>query len=153
MYKRYLFCFSLFLTFIQFSIGQITYKPEQLDSLLNIEKRPIFVFLYADWCTYCDRMKQKSLAKKYVSEVLNDNYWFVSFDGGTKKDIQFLGKNYSYMLTGLNSSTHQLAEKLGQIDGKLFYPTSVILNGDGIINWQYCGFLPARKLKEVLLSN
>lgn len=130
--------------------GQKTYMPEQLDSLLRVEKRPVFMFIYTDWCTYCERMKQTTLKNKQIVQDLNQKYWYIDLDGESKRDIHFLGERYSFLQTGITTSTHQLAKKYGTIDGKLFYPVSVIINSDGTIRWRHSGFLSNKDLGKVL---
>lgn len=133
------------------AFNQQTYHVEQLDSLQRVEARPVFYFFHTDWCTYCDRMQQKSLNDKAVVNLLDNKYWFISFNAESKQDVTYKGKVYSFVPAGPKYGTHQLAEELGRNEeGKLFYPSSVILETADNDSWQYTGFLSAKHLVKIL---
>jgi thioredoxin-related protein len=101
------------------------YDFHQLDSLLSLEERPIAVFLHADWCKFCKNMKQTTFQNKEVIALLNNNYYFFSFDG-------------------------ELASSLGTINGELAFPTFVILNSEYEIIFQYNSFLTGTDMAGIL---
>src|SRR5687767_8787784 len=70
-----------------------------LDSLQRIHKKPVVVFIHTDWCKYCGAMKNATLKKKDVIQLLNEKFYFVSFNAEQKEDIEFSGKKFIYKPT------------------------------------------------------
>lgn len=126
------------------------YTFSQLDSLMNLEQRPLAVFLNADWCRFCKNMEQTTFKNPDVIDLLNENFYFVSFDGEQKERVYFNQQIFDYQPTGRNTGTHQLAKALGTIDGVLAYPSFVILQEAYEIVFQYNAYLDARRLQAVL---
>lgn len=127
-----------------------SYSFAQLDSLLALEKRPIAVFLHAEWCTFCKNMEQTTFRNKQVIELLNEKFYFISFDGEQKESVSFNQHEFNYQPNGRSSGTHELAVALGTVDGSLVYPTLVILNPQYEIVFQHGAFLGARQMKLIL---
>lgn len=123
---------------------------EVLDSLQQQAPRPVVVFLHADWCKFCANMKNTTFQDEEVKALLSDQFYFVSFDGESKKDVRFLENTFRYKPTGANTGVHELAEQLGTKDGTLSYPTVAFLNARYEILYQHNSFISARSLKKTL---
>ena len=123
-----------------------------LDSLMKVEKRPVAVFLKAPWCHYCKNMEQTTFREQTIIQMLNQQYYFVSFDGESRQAITFRGKTFGYRPSGRNTGTHELATAIGTVDGQLAYPTLTILNTEFEIIFQYPAFLTAKELQTVLVQ-
>ena len=121
-----------------------------LDSVLVAEKRPIAIFIHTDWCGYCSAMSQTTLENKEVKQILNKNYYFISFDGESKEEVYFQNQTFTYQPNGRTSGTHELAIQLGSVNGELAYPVFVLLDPGYEIIFQYNAFLTARQLVGVL---
>lgn len=129
----------------------IRYEFEQVDSLFAEEERPLVVFIHTDWCRYCKNMEQTTFRKKEVIELLNNDFYFISFDAEKeKRTITFRGYPFEYRSHGRDTGVHTLAEALGTIDGELAYPAFVVLNKDYEIIFQYNQFLDGKKMEKVL---
>jgi thioredoxin-related protein len=123
---------------------------EQLDSLQKTEKRPVIVFLHTSWCKYCGTMKNTTFKNDEVIKALNQNFYFVSLDIEEKRDITFRGYAFKFKPTGTNTGEHELAEKLGTINGQLAYPGICFLNTDFEIIYQHGGYASARQIINLL---
>ena len=128
----------------------LAYQFEQLDSLMQERPRSVAVFLHTTWCRYCENMKQTTFAHSKVIELLNEQYYFVSFDGESTESIRFNGHLFSYQPTGSRTGTHDLAKALGTINGELTYPGFVLLNSDYEIIFQHNAYLNATEMKAIL---
>ena len=53
----------------------------ELDSLRKVEERPVLVFLEAEWCVYCKKMKREAFSKADIQEEI----------AGAKKTLEALG--------------------------------------------------------------
>ncbi len=144
---KYLVYILLFI--VHCSWGQLkTYSFEEIDTL-EVQK-PMVVFLNADWCTYCKAMENTTFKNKKVIDALNQDFFFVSFNGESKDPIKFQHRTFSYKRTGKNTGVHELAEALGNYKGKLSYPTTVILNTKKEIIFQYPYFLRPKAFLKIL---
>ena len=126
------------------------YQFWELDSLMKKKQLPVAVFLHAKWCTFCSNMKQTTLQNEAVVKLLNENYYFLSFDGEQKEDVVFRNHRFQYQATGRNTGTHELATALGEMDGTLTYPTFVLLNSDYEIVFQHNAFLNSKEMIRIL---
>ncbi|MBK7869858.1 MAG: DUF255 domain-containing protein [Saprospiraceae bacterium] len=128
---------------------------EQIDSLSLIEKRPVAVFIYTDWCRYCKNMEQKTFQNTEVINKLNKKFYFISLNAEEERLIIFRGHPFQYKPNGKSTGIHALAEALGAVDNKISYPTFCILNTDYEIIFQYDAYLNAKNMITILdqLSN
>ena len=124
----------------------------QLESLQAQEARHTLVFLYTDWCRICAAMKKTTLKDAQVVEKLNSDFYFVPFNGEGKEEVVFLGKEFVYKPNGLETGTHELAVQLATIDGKVAYPSVVLLDEQYRIVFQHNAFMDSNQLLAVLNS-
>ena len=152
MRVRYLFIAVLLSVFAHLpataQLKQVSF--EQLDSLLKKEDRPTLVFIHTDWCKVCQQMKQTSLKDSTIVDLLNRNFYFVSFDAETDRDINYRGQIFKYKPTGNGTGVHELAEQLGTVKGELNYPSLSVINSGNEIIFQHGGLLRTEALKTVL---
>ena len=123
---------------------------EQLDSLQKTEKRPVIVFLHTSWCRYCGTMKNTTFKNDEVLKLINQKFYFVSLDIEEKRDITFRGYAFKFKPTGTNTGVHELAEKLGTINGQLAYPGVSFLNADYEIIYQKEGYVAPKQFLSIL---
>lgn len=113
----------------------------ELPQLQRKESRPVLVYIYTDWCNYCQAMKQKVLNDKEVRVFLDQNYYVVLLNAEGKEAVYFNGRTFRFKPTGTSSGIHELAEALGTIDGRNTFPTLCFLNRKNDIIYQHGGFL------------
>jgi len=134
-----------------------SYSFSELDSLQTAEEKNMVVFLHTDWCRYCQVMKNTTFTDEKIINLLNEEFWFADLNAETKQDIDFHGHTFKYKPTGYKTGTHELAEQLGTINGKMTYPTICILNAEYEIIFQYGELLSANELlgvlKKILVKN
>jgi thioredoxin-related protein len=121
---------------------------EQIDSLQNIKKKKVVVFIHADWCQFCYVMKNTTFKNESIIRELNDNFYFIDFNGEEKRTIFFNKATFKFKATGTNSGIHELAIQLGTINKQLNYPSLCILNSENEIIFQDNNYI---KPKEFLL--
>jgi thioredoxin-related protein len=122
---------------------------EQVDSLIQVDYKPIVVFLHTDWCKYCHSMKETVFKDPEVINFLNENYYMVSFDAESEDDVSFAGNTFHYIPNGAKNGVHELAT---QLDGSLNFPSLCILNGNYELVFQYGGALYKEELMTVIKS-
>ena len=126
------------------------YQFSDLDNLMVKEPRLAAVFLHVPWCQFCRNMEHTTLRNDEVVKLLNEHYYFISFDGEQEEDVSFRGHTFHYQPTGRNTGTHELATALGTMDNALTYPTLVLLDEEYNIIFQHNAFLNSEEMIGVL---
>ncbi len=106
---------------------QIDWRPyrQQVFDAAAINKRPLFVFIYADWCGWCQKYEQETLEKDPVRRRLADDYIPVAIDYEKEKE---------------------LAKKLGA----RLVPTTILLTPQGKKLVRFFGLLNPEDLSDTL---
>jgi thioredoxin-related protein len=123
---------------------------EEIDSLQQIQKRKIIVFIHTDWCQYCQRMKQTTFKNREIIQKLNSDFYFVDFNAEEKQDITFNNQTFKYKPSGNNVGVHELALELGTINNQIVYPVLCVLNEKNEIMLQYNNYLSPKDFKILL---
>ena len=92
--------------------------------------KKILIFGYAEWCTYCRKMRKETYPAKNVQKSLNEDFIPVQINGESDEEVVFNGKKYKSV---------ELARYLRLTS----YPTHYFLNSEGKIIGAQPGFLPA----------
>lgn len=148
----------LLIFLVLFSISSLNVYSQELDSTsmeelyTKTEKRPVLIFMTAEWCTYCEKMKNTSLKEDQIIRELNERFYFVEFDIEQREDVKLGDTVFKYKPTGLKTGTHELAELIGTIDGVLNTPSIILLNSDLEIVYRYGGYMDTEQLQVLLES-
>lgn len=113
----------------------------------QLDPKKLLVEVYTDWCKVCHKLDQISLSQPQVAIYVNENYYAVKFNAESKKAINFMGKQYSFVEKS-NNGYHEFAYKITH--GKLNYPSLVFLDKDLSIIQSIYGFHGPDKLLKVL---
>lgn len=123
---------------------------EEVDSLQQIEKRKIIVFIHTNWCQFCQRMKTTTFKNQETIEKLNTNFYFIDFNAEEKRDITFNNQIFKYKPLGNNVGVHELALQLGTISNQIVYPVLCVLNEKNEIILQYSNYLSPKDFNLLL---
>ncbi|WP_166921340.1 thioredoxin family protein [Flavobacterium poyangense] len=149
MKKLVLIIFFLGLTSTGYcQLKDITF--EAIDSLQQVQKRNIIVFIHTDWCQFCQRMKSTTFKNQEIIDRLNSDFYFVDLNAEEKRDILFNNQIFKYRPTGNNVGVNELAIQLGTINKQIAYPVMCILNADNEIIMQYNNYLSVADFKLLL---
>lgn len=124
--KQLIFCLFLLPT-LAYSQGVNWISFADLSDSLQVERKPVLVFITADWCPYCKLQDRRTFSKPKVQADLKD-FYCIRLDAEESERITFLNRHYDFQPTGYRTGTHALAKFLGTVDGQLVLPTSVLLN-------------------------
>lgn len=122
---------------------------DSINENMRKEKRPVLVFVYADWCKFCQMQEQTAFKNDSVKAVLK-NYYCVKLNAEEKADITFLGKTYNYVSSGNGEGYHQLAKLFATKDEKTTYPTTIVLNKLFEVKYQLVGMQTAKNLIKTI---
>ena len=123
---------------------------EQIDSLQNIEKRKVVIFIYTDWCQFCHAMKNTTFKNENIIKELNDNFYFIDFNAGEERTITFNEATFKFKSTDNNSRIHELALQLGTVNKQLNYPVLCVLNSANEIIFQDNNYIKPNEFKIIL---
>ncbi|MFH6997805.1 thioredoxin family protein [Flavobacterium sp. FlaQc-57] len=123
---------------------------EQVDSLQQIQKRKIIIFIHTDWCQFCQRMKTTTFKNQEIINKLNSDFYFVDFNAEEKRNVIFNNQVFKYQPTGSNVGVHELALQLGTIKNQIVYPVLCVLNEKNEIILQYNNYLGPKDFNLLL---
>lgn len=116
-------------------------KLEDLSDSLKISSKPILFKIETQWCHVCKMMDAKVFTDKKVQKLLMNNYYLVKLDAESKLPMRYNDTTYNYLMYSVNRGVHQLAKKLAEENGKLAYPTIVVVE-KYTIQKRLVGYLP-----------
>ena len=103
------------------------YRFEEVEQLVGQDARPIVIFFYTDWCSYCKMMQRTTFRDKEIINLLNTSYYFLEVNGEGKEDIFHLQKIFKYIPSGINTGTHEMVDYYLKGIPKA-YPSLLLLN-------------------------
>ena len=119
-------------------------------------KKKVFIDLYTNWCGWCKRMDATTFSDPVIVNYINNNFYTVKFDGETKDTIVFNNHNFynsdpTYIKSNSNSrgKAHWFAHSI--LDGKLSYPSYVLLDENLIRLMVYQGYKQVDEMLGILL--
>jgi thioredoxin-related protein len=141
-----LFLASNFSVFAQLK----SYQFEDIEALQKQNEKPVFIFIYTNWCTYCVAMKVKVFNDSKVVELLNKQFYFIWLNAEEERKIIFNKQQFNFKPSGIKAGMHQLAAELATIEKELTFPSFSILNPANEIIYQKRDFTSAKELTIIL---
>ncbi len=109
-----LFCLSTWLPSTVAAGGIKWYAYDEGMALGKNEKKSVFLYFYADWCSYCVKMAKETLQDPSVVSLLNENFIAIKVDVEKEKKIAS-----SYGVRGLPTTwiLEEKGDKIGPLLG------------------------------------
>lgn len=143
----------LFIVVFAFSLNSSAQEKVNwvsFDKAIELNKKdpkPFLVDIYTDWCGWCKKMDRDTYANPVIAKYINKNYHAVKMDGEGKQPITYKEYTFKFKSQG-RSGYHELSALL--MNGKLSYPTTVIMSKEEKLLDRIPGYLDARKMEMVL---
>jgi len=151
-----LFISSFFTGNSQNNINWISWDTMIKQSASYSVKKKVFIDLYTNWCGWCKRMDATTFSDPVIVNYIKNNYYTVKFDGETQDTIVFNNHNFynsdpSFKKSNPNSrgKAHWFAHSI--LDGKLSYPSYVLLDENLIRLMVYQGYKQVDEMLGILL--
>ncbi len=112
---------------------------------LQIEKKPMLIDLYTDWCGWCKVMDKKTYSNKNVAGYLQEKFYAVRVNAETREKIKWNEKVYSF-----NSAYRANDFAVYITKGHLEFPTTIIIPADGSEPQAIPGYLETKDLEAIL---
>ncbi|MCE2845428.1 MAG: DUF255 domain-containing protein [Sphingobacteriales bacterium] len=109
------------------------------------QPRKLFIDVYTDWCGWCKRMDAGTFRDSAVVAYMNANYYAVKLDAETRDTLRFRENVFVFKP---EYKTNELA--LSLLNGKLGYPSFVIMSEDYTILRHLSGYQTREELMPVL---
>jgi thioredoxin-related protein len=149
--KKWIYILLIFFWVIPSGFAQLkTYSFEEAEKISEENPKPFVIFVHTSWCKYCKMMENSTFKNPEIISLLNTNFYFISLDAESKRDIYFNNQVFQFKPKGENTGIHELATELSTIDSQVVYPTVTVLNPDFSIVFQKHSFLKAKELLVVL---
>jgi uncharacterized protein YyaL (SSP411 family) len=117
-----------------------------MDSLQRLQPKPVLVFMYADWCVYCKQMRYTTFRNKKLIDLLNKQFYVISFNGEQQTDVYFRGKKFVFIPTGKGTGYHEILFALGMPHQEIGYPSTSFLRPDLSVIDNASGYFSANEL-------
>ncbi|HNW89749.1 MAG TPA: DUF255 domain-containing protein [Bacteroidales bacterium] len=124
------------------------YSFEEALELNKKNPKKIFVDVFTEWCGWCKKMDAGTFADSIIRSYMAEHYYPVKLDAERKDAVEFNGSTYINPSPGSPRSSHQLATAL--LQGRMSYPSFVILNEKFEILNTIVGFKSAKDLEPIL---
>lgn len=111
--------------------------------------KKIFIDFYTDWCGWCKKMEASTFSDPKIVEYINKHYYAVKFNGESKEAINFAGRTYEFSTVG-SRGANQFAVEFATNNGRLGYPTSVVLSEDLDKLGVYPGFKNTNAMNTII---
>ncbi len=111
-------------------------------------KKKIFVDVYTDWCGWCKKMDGTTFQDSVVVHKMNTYFYAVKLDAERKDTVRFMGRDFTNKTAKGKRGSHELAQAL--LQGKMSYPSYVILNENNQKITGLAGYIDSGKLLPVL---
>ncbi len=123
---------------------------DELNKKMRAEPRPILIFIHTDWCKFCAMQDNNTFRQQEIVEHLNNKYYCLRLNGESEEDIVFLNRTYGFKASGANTGSHELAVFLGNENGELTYPTTVVLSKFFQPVYRTSGFIDKDVMMEMI---
>ena len=123
--------------------GSVKWYAYDEGMLLGKKKgKKIFIFFWADWCKFCEKMDKETFAKPKVIQYLNDNFVSIKVNSDMEKALAT-----RYLVRGLptiwflEKNGEQIGYQPGYIPSHMFLPYLRFIQSDKYKNMSFQDFM------------
>ncbi len=143
------FCIAFFESKAQEKIQWYGFEQALAYNSQSWTPKKYFVDVYTDWCGWCKRMDVTSFQDPEVIKIMNRYFISAKLDAERKDSVFLNGRYFVNKNPQGQRSSHELAQVL--LEGKMSYPSFVIIDETGKSLQILKGYLDAENIKTVLV--
>lgn len=143
-YWIFIFCFWMNVGFSQVQVFDIN----QIDSLMQLNPKPILMLVSTDWCSYC-KVQKKLVQKNDTFKKQASNFYYVEFDAESFERVIFNKIQFNSNNKKKRKTRHEFTIALNG-NNKPVYPMWIVLNEKYQIIYKRSGFLKPKFLDELI---
>jgi thioredoxin-related protein len=129
--------------------AQVKWYPiEEAERQAATQGKKIMVKVYANWCGWCKEMDKATFPNVHVAKILNQSFIPVQFNSEQLGDIVWGGTTYKVVRPKNSGRYHQLAAQW--LNGRMSYPTIVILDANGKVIQAINGYRRAADFEKII---
>ena len=146
--KKSLLIFITCIVFSNIKAQEITWVSIEEAIALN-KKTPKYILIdvFTDWCGWCKKLDKITYKNEEIIKLINANFYAVKLNGEGKEDLIFKNYTFKYKEEG-RIKYHEFAAMI--MDGKLSYPTTVIMDEKEKLLDRIPGYLEPKMMEKVL---
>lgn len=111
-------------------------------ALAKKENKKVFLYFWADWCGYCEKMEKETLSKKEVASILNKRFVPIKLNSDAEQRLasQYFvrGLPTTWFLTDAGEKISNLP---GYVDPDMFVPILRYIDSNSYKNMSFKEFL------------
>jgi len=127
-FLKYCLALVLLLPLLPVSGQDIAWMSWEEAAAANAKKpRKLFVDVYTEWCGWCKRMDATTFQDTGVIRYINEHFYAIKLNAEQRETITWNGQEFTWHAGG-RDGINKLAYDL--LDGRLSYPTYVLMDGE-----------------------
>ncbi len=124
-------------------------SDKELSIKFSTKQKPILLFFHTSWCKYCKMQENTTFQDSTVISELNKNFYVIQIDAEKEETIYFFGREYHF---NSQEKLHDLVIYLGKKEGKIEFPTAVLLNEQLEPIFHKSSFIDSKELLSLIKS-
>lgn len=122
----------------------------QLSEALAKKPKPVLIFFYTDWCSYCRKMEREVFSKPTLIDSINNQYYAVKFNAESKESFHFEGQLLKNAKPKQARSLHDITLLLANRKQGIAFPTTIILDEEFRVRSRHMSYLSSQQLMAIL---
>jgi len=126
----------------------------EAEKAAKADGKPLMVDLQTAWCGWCRRMESGTFNDPQTAAYINSHFHPVSFNAEGADTVVFYGQRFTnpqYDLGNGRHGTHEFTLAVGQVNGRIGYPTIVYFDSAGKVIAPVASYFSPQDLEPILV--
>lgn len=128
---------------------------EEAQARVKKAPKPIMVDVYTNWCGPCKMLDRNTFGHARLAEYVNKHFYAVKFNAEGGEPVTFKGQtfrnpSFNPQAGGGRNGTHEFTMAIGNVNGRIAYPTLVYLNEELEVIAPVQGYMTPSQIEPIL---